>query len=113
MQVVPEMKKIRDWLTEHGIVWEDASTEDQYPEEIRQKYGFPITYMCRTIFHINNHRVSVINGYGSYGGYDVLDDGENKGLLEMWCKHFQNEPVGWLSADNVIEKLKEGGLIDG
>ena len=37
----------------------------------------------------------------SYGGSD--------GLLELWAKGM-DEPVGWLGADNVMERLREAGL---
>lgn len=55
--------------------------------------------IVRTWFHIGNEKVSVINGVGTYGN--------KEGLLEMWCKAIDPEPIGWLTADGVIEKIKE------
>lgn len=47
-----EMLKLRKRLTETGIEWNDCSTE----------------MMCQTRFRFGKLSVSVINGWGSYGG---------------------------------------------
>ena len=64
MIIVEEMQKLRDWLDEHNIEWVDKSEEPVYLEYFH-RYSF---WMCRTHFDINGKHVSVINGYGSYGG---------------------------------------------
>ena len=61
---------------------------------------------------------SVINGYGSYGGFNSFEK-ENQGLLEIWAdlKINAGSPEGYLTADEIIKMVtdnyivnKEGGL---
>lgn len=92
MKICEEMIKLRDWLDEKGIAWHDVSTISA---------DFTIH---RTHFNFKGYEVSVINGYGSYGGYDRHDK-INHGALEMMID--DREPIGWLSAENVIQKLEE------
>lgn len=67
--VVEEMKKFRELLDQNEIEWIDNS-EALDTEK----------YICRT--HPKNHRRwSVVNGFGTYGGYDF--DEKNEGLLEI------------------------------
>ena len=61
--------------------------------------------MCRTYFNIMGDKVSVINGYGSYGGIDLITN-NNQGLLEMMCNWIP-DVTGYLTADEVIKILKE------
>ena len=104
MEVVPEMQKLRNWLDEHEIPWEDAS--DDYKTEIS---GYEY-WICRTWFAISN-KWSVINGYGTYGGVQVLNK-QNLGLLEVSTK--STGIVGFLTADDVIQavekEMKECGM---
>lgn len=93
MEVCKEMQILRDWLDKNKIEWEDASKD--FDED--KKYSF---WMCRTWFRINGKKISVINGYGSYGGIDVFD-GENKGLLE----------ARGLIGDDVIGHMTAGEII--
>lgn len=97
MEVCKEMQKLRDWLDENNIEWEDASEEFDEDKE----YSF---WMCRTWFKINRKRISVINGFGSYGGVDVLG-GENEGLLEVMGL-IGNDVVGHMTAEEVIAAIK-------
>ena len=53
----------------------------------------------RTHFDYNGNNVSVINGYGTYGGKPI-DSKMNFGLLEVMVG--SNEPVGWLTCEEAI-----------
>ncbi|MBO7452173.1 MAG: hypothetical protein J6U54_17735 [Clostridiales bacterium] len=89
---VEEMVKIRKYLDEHKIEWKDKSDE----------------CVCRTHFWIGGWKWSVINGQGTYGGVDIcLKPYKNQNLLECWAGPFGEEPAGWLTADDIIKKLKE------
>lgn len=98
MEVCEEMQKLRDWLDENNIDWEDAS--EDFVED--KEHSF---WMCRTWFRINGKRISVINGYGSYGGADVFH-GENKGLLEAMGL-IGDDVIGYMTADEVIAAISE------
>lgn len=96
MEVVEEMKKLRELLDKRGIAWQDNSEES---DEIT---GY---WICRTRFKFNELEVSCINGRGTYGGfYGCNPDDGNQGLLEVWIEGF--EPIGWQTADEVFEKLE-------
>lgn len=67
--IIDEMKKFRELLDKNGIEWVDDSEELDTEK-----------YICRT--HPKNHkRWSVINGFGTYGGYGLNE--KNEGLLEV------------------------------
>lgn len=85
-----EMKKLRTYLTEHEIEWYDDSSYS------------PLFWMVRTKFTHNGKEYSVINGYGSYGGFV---NGKNEGLLEMMIDNC--EPVGHLTAKEVIKCIEK------
>ena len=97
MKICEEMSKLRQYLDDKGIEWVDASSNDSL-------------WICRTHFELNGIRWSVTNGYGTYGGSGIIR-GYNGGLLELMTNAVNNgEPIGWLTADNVIgyiEELKE------
>lgn len=96
MEVVEEMKKLRELLDKKGIDWEDNSEDSE---------AFTDLWICRTRFKFNGLEVSCINGRGTYGGfYGCNPDDGNMGLLEAWIEGF--EPIGWQTADEVIEKLE-------
>lgn len=65
MQVCKEMQKLRDWLDENKIPWEDVS--EDFCRFNLNKIEHEM-WICRTHFNIKGHKVSVINGYGTYGG---------------------------------------------
>ncbi len=109
MKMCEEMSKLREMLTERGIEWEDRSSVDTIEDiEKKKRYliGIPESYydtsMYRTHFNYNGIHCSVINGYGSYGGYNPYT-GENMGLLELMIN--RNEPEGCLTAEQVIEMI--------
>ena len=103
MTVCKEMQKLRTELDKMGVEWIDRSEEWQAADfidwSIFKNYG-----ICRTHFDYNGKHYSVINGYGSLGGYDEFDK-ENKNLLEIM---FPNEDVkGYLTAKDVLKIIKE------
>lgn len=89
--ICEEMQKLRNWLTKQDIVWYD----DSYNGEC---------WMCTTVFKIGKNRYSVINGVGSYGGLVDVMATHNNGLLEY--RENNKEPIGWLTAEDVIGSLK-------
>lgn len=88
MTVCDEMKKLREYLDSNEIEWADVSSEYS---------GF---YICRTHFTYGENKYSVVNGYGTCGGYNYFNK-VNDGLLEMRVSN--KEPIGHLTADEVIE----------
>lgn len=108
MTMCKEMSKLRGWLNTKGIKWNDASTIcDESHIRLMICAGIDKQYadttIYRTHFDYKGHEISVINGYGTYGGYEPFTD-KNYGCLEMMIDN--NEPLGWLSAENVIKKLE-------
>lgn len=97
--MVEEMIKLREKLDDLKIEWVDKSFKSKF------KMGGKV-YIDRIHFDYNDKHYSVINGYGTYGGYGI-NSNKNEGLLEMMID--SNAPEGYLTADKVIEKLK-GGL---
>ena len=80
--ICDEMKKFRELLDQHEIEWVDDS------EALDTE-----RYICRT--HPKNHkRWSVINEFGTYGGY--LFDEKNEGLLEAMV---DDKVIGRLNAE--------------
>lgn len=102
MIVCEEMKKLRKMLDEKNISWHDAS---EIMSEIKE---WPM-WICRTHFEYKGMEISVINGFGTYGGWDGANPGmtedKNMGLLEIMIE--DNEPVGWLKAEDIMEILGE------
>ena len=73
MEVCEEMQKLRDWLDENGINWEDNSEDfSRYmPSNLVSEYKM---WTVRTQFKIKNDFISVINGHGTYGGYGIISE---------------------------------------
>lgn len=88
-----EMEKLRELLDAEHITWNDASREGE------------MCPMCRTHFRYRGYKWSVIHGYGSYGGYSIITADE--GLLELMSEAVNGgDPVGWLTANQVMEYVK-------
>ena len=87
-----EMEKLRRLLDQHSILWEDKSDSQ----------------ITRTHFEYRGYHWSVVHGFGSYGGYSFVTNDE--GLLELMSDAVNGgEPVGWLTADEVMKYVvKEG-----
>lgn len=103
-----EMEKLRKKLDEMNIPWEDKSTicpDEHIALQIRfgVEPNYADTTVFRTHFSYKNTFYSVVNGYGTYGGYDP-DTGENKGLLEVMFGK-QEDIVGWLTAEQVMDLI--------
>lgn len=81
-----EMKKLRDLLDSMHIEWTDHSEMGLYS-------------IMRTWFEFNGIEWSCIYGFCSYG--------HEQGLLELWDN--KNEPIGYLTANEVIEIINERG----
>lgn len=93
-EVCKEMQKLRDYLDKRGIPWLDVSDEGSF-------------WMCRTRFNVDSKPVSVINGIGSYGGYNLMSM-KNDGLLEAWSSLLGDDVTGHLTADELIKSLFGG-----
>jgi hypothetical protein len=108
MELCEEMKKLRRLLTEKGIEWHDESTiySEELIEHLTKVSGLARQWhdssIYRTYFDVNNTHYSVINGFGTYGGF-VPYENKNYGLLE--CMTNDNAPVGWLTANDIIDML--------
>lgn len=101
MIICEEMSKLRNWLDEQGIKWEDMSQDllPDSPDELVSE-----SWIVRTRFIVNGKKSSVINGFCTYGGYRFRPD-DNEGLLEEWGLY--ECPVGNLTAEDVINKIKQ------
>lgn len=109
MRLCEEMKKLRQWLSDNDIVWFEQSS---IMSEKKIDYLMHIcggterayfdTSIYRTHFIINGELWSVINGFGTYGGFEPYVN-KNYGMLEL--RIGDNNPMGWLSADDIIEMI--------
>ena len=107
LAICQEMIKLRELLTKYNIEWFDNSTivSDQTIDKL-VKLGHEKEYcdttIYRTFFKYNDSEISVINGFGTYGGYDPCT-GSNNGLLEIWDGKHDIE--GWLTAEQIVSIL--------
>ena len=86
MEAKNEMQKLKYMLDENGIDWEANDSEPEEPfqiERIRLKIGKEVWSVIRFI-HASNKKQS---------------------LLEMWNLKKKDEPVGGLTATQVLGKL--------
>lgn len=98
MTVCEEMKKLRKMLDEKNIPWHDAS------ETMSEDKEWPM-WICKTQFEYKGTRCSVINGFGTYGGWYGANPGmtedKNMGLLEIMI--VGKVIRGWLKAEDVMK----------
>lgn len=88
-----EMAMLREILNAEHIEWHDASEESE------------MCPICRTHFEHRGYKWSVIHGYGTYGGFSSID--KDKGLLEVMSDAINGgEPIGWLTAEEVMQYVK-------
>lgn len=106
-----EMIKLRNMLDERDIAWNDQSTI--VPEERLNQLmqdGFPLEYcdtsVYRTHFVTLGIQFSVINGYSTYGGYSPSHD-KNDGLLELAVLDGEDRVYGYMTAQDVFDKINE------
>ena len=112
MKICDEMIKLRDKLDKRGIKWKDVS--EITPESIIEKMiakgvdrKYADTTIFRTHFEHGDYKYSVIYGFGTYGGVDVLS-GHDFGLLECMTEKVNNgEPLGCLTAGDVINIIDD------
>lgn len=93
--VCDHMKKLRNWLDQYKIPWFDFS------DALGEK-----SYICRTKIEYRGHVLSVVNGFGTYGGFtDYMKPEQNMGLLEFRID--ENEPEGCLKWADVAQKISQ------
>lgn len=116
MEMCEEMRKLRSMLDARAIEWRDKS-DIKSPEQIAQYelLGIEKKYadvsIFRTRFEVHGYFWSVINGFGTYGGYEPFV-GKNKGLLELMSDMVNGgEPLGCLTAEDVCKIIDSGGDI--
>lgn len=108
MKMCEEMIKLRKLLTEHNIEWHDVSVIanekviDMLVNNFGQERQYCDTTIYRTHFDANGSQYSVISGFGTYGGFDPVEN-KDYGLLE--CMIDDNDPKGWLTADDIIKLI--------
>jgi hypothetical protein len=73
-------------------------------------------FICRTWLWIGERKISVINGFGTYGGIHTMYDDypNNHGLLEIMVDGM-DDVIGNLTSDDVIkiiELIEKSGDID-
>ena len=101
--MIEEMIKFRELLDDRNIEWTDESWN------CKLAMGGELD-IYRTHFVIKGHEFSVINGFGTYGGYfgNKEDNLGKLELMELGGGLYNNgETVGHLFADDVIKELEE------
>lgn len=96
-EIVPEMLRLRRWLDEQKIERQDNS-------DISTCF-----WICRTKFKHKGIEWSVVNGFGTYGGFSLPLDAHNQGLLEAYMPRQGKEPFGYLTCEELIEIVENGG----
>ena len=99
-EICDEMKKLRKLLDDRKIEWVDATEE--MSEWVK---------IARTHFEYKGYEVSVINGFGTYGGWSganigANEENDNLGLLEVYIPGV-GDPDGWLKAEEVMRYIEE------
>lgn len=100
VEICEEMKKLRKLLDDKKIEWVDRTEE--MSEWVK---------IARTHFEYKGFKVSVVNGFGTYGGWSGANIGANEekdnlGLLEVYIPGI-DYPCGWLKAEEVMRFIKE------
>ena len=96
-----EMLKLRDMLDVAGVAFVKNDGKKQDAEWMRWQTKSPEFRIEEVDGRSVAHGYSVVLAPYSYGGVD--------GLLELWVDG-ESEPFGYLTADEVMEKLKNAGL---
>ena len=94
-----EMLKFRNILDNNNIEWKDMSETWPAVAQLKEET------INRTHFYINGIFVSVINGFCTHGGEDILTH-KNLGLLEMMCKEIDADPIGYLTAEECWSEIQ-------
>ena len=98
-EICEEMKKLRNLLDEKNIKWTDATEEMS-----------DLVKIARTHFEYKGYKVSVVNGFGTYGGWSGANIGadeekDNLGLLECYIP-YAGDLCGWLTAEEVMKFIE-------
>lgn len=112
MIMCDEMKKLRKELDKRGIHWKDVSSimpecviDEMVSKGIDRVYADSTIF--RTHFEYGGYKFSVIYGYGTYGGKSAFT-GHDSGLLECMTEKVNGgEPVGHLTAADVIAIVEQ------
>lgn len=88
--MVREFKKFIEELEKRGIEYTDRSDKNN------------LYKIDRIRFKYEGYEWSVINGYGTYGGF-ISFDANNQGLLEIWKIYSGEEPIGFLRCHEAVE----------
>jgi len=96
-----EMELLREMLDKAGVEYRTEDRESPVPFGAGRMAYRAVSPDFETEGGVCVAGFSAILAPHSYGG-DV-------GLLELWAKGM-DEPVGWLGADNVMDKLRKAGL---
>ncbi len=99
MEICENMQKLQSYLDEKKIKWIDQS-EDVDSKSID-------IFICRTWLWLGCRKISVVNGYGTYGGIHPMYDDypNNHGLLEIAIDGLGGV-YGNLTADDVIRIIE-------
>lgn len=99
MEICENMKKLRSYLDEKKIKWVDHSSDlDSLEKDM---------FICRTWLWIGERKISVVNGFGTYGGIHLMygDYPKNHGLLEIMVDGM-DDVIGNLTSDDVIKIIE-------
>lgn len=93
-----ELIKLKKYLDDRKIEYKDMSDSQIFITYKKDPYGID-----RIQLTIKGIKLSIINGFGTYGGIPYLN-APNYGYLEMMIN--EEEPIGWLKASDVIKKIE-------
>lgn len=103
-----EMDKLEAFLKENYIVYERIDKEDKYPESARRAVKALFKKHGHEYEPIDVHQI-IVYDKGGRRTWDVICQrgsfGVEEGLLEGMGDIF-NDAEGWLTADEIIERIK-------
>ncbi len=100
MIICEEMKKLRAELERLFVSYTDASEEWLTFDEIHNMAVD--SWICRTHFEVQGKKYSVVNGFGTLGGYKRGN--LNEGLLEIMYPNGISE--GYMTYKEIIQKIE-------
>lgn len=95
-----ELENLKKILDDKKIEWFDMSEYNSIDD-------VDLSIERIHIFQKNIH-FSIVNGFGTYGGYRTFDN-KNLGLLELYGTGI-DDPIGFLTAEEAFEKMIKKGL---
>lgn len=100
-KVPPEMKRLREMLDKAGVEYDTDDRESPVPFGAGRMAYRAVSPDFDTDGGVCVAGFSAILAPHSYGG--------DAGLLELWAKGM-DDPEGWLSAKDVMRRLRKAGL---